>query len=386
MSGRSELIPVTLAAAFTCGVVLSLANHLRLPLARRLGGGETAAGRLGLLANLVLVPAAFFGGYAVDVWGVEWVLIGGALLAALAVAGLALGQRFAAAAVALSLVGAAGATLGAAANVLMPPAFFPDRPVVAANLGNVFVVLGMLAAPVLGDVLLERVGFRRTAGLFALVCLAPALAAALTVAPAFPAAAAARPELPLEDHLLWAAALAFLLYGPLENMLTVWAPSYLTGLGNSERRAAWLMTGFWVAYLAGRFLTALGLQHGPPRPGVEAGSLVVLVLVAAVALGNLAGTTTRGAAAGYLLLAGLCLGPTFPTLVGLVFERYPGERGTLFGLMFAAGGLGSAVFVPLLGAYARRVTVQRAMRLPTVVALALAAAALVLTLLLPPRR
>jgi fucose permease len=244
----------------------------------------------------------------------------------------------------------------------------------------------MLIAPVLGDVLLERVGFRRTAGLFALVCLAPALAAALTVASAFPPAAAVRPEVPLEDHLFWAAAVAFLLYGPLENMLIVWAPSYLSGLGHSERRAAWLMTGFWVAFLAGRLLSAGLLQRGPLRPGLEAGAVVVLALLTAVALGNLAGTTNRGGAIGYLLLAGLCLGPVFPTLMGLVFERYPGERGTAFGLMFAAGGLGSALFVPLLGVYARRVTIQRAMRLPTMVALALAAAALVLGLSLPARR
>lgn len=387
MLARSELLAVTVAGAFTSGLILALAHSLRIPLARRLGVSENRAGQLTFVVSLALVPAAVGSGLAIDCWGVEWVLVGGSLLAALAVAGLALSQRFPAALAVSVLLGIAGASLGTAASVLMPAALAPDRPVVALNLGSIAFVLGLLVAPVFGELLLDRVGFRRTVGLFALVALAPALAASLTVAEAFPVAAPGAAILLLDDHLLWSAGLALFLYGPLEGVLGAWAPAYLTDLGHSERRAGWLLTSFWVAFIAGRLLAGVVWQRGQLHPGLEAGVLVGLILAAAVALGHLAGTSKGGGTAGSLLLCGLCLGPVFPTIVGLAFERSPlDQRGTLFGLLLACGGLGSVLVVPVLNAYARRATVQRAMRLPALIALLLAAATLVLALLVPSHR
>ena len=294
MLARSELIPVTIAGAFVSGLVLALAHSLRVPLARRLGLSETQSRRLPRFAGMGLVPAAVLAGVAIDRIGVEWVLVAGSLAAALAVAGLALSQRYPAALGVAALLGAAAAMLAVAANVLMPVAAGAVGPVVAVNLGNVFFVLGLLAAPVLGDVLLGRLGFRRTAGLFALFCLTPALAAAQATAELPPSAAA---SVALDHPLLVAACLTFLLYGPLEGVLGLWTSSYLEGLGYSERRAAWLVTAFWLAFVGGRLLTALALQSGTAPPAVEAGGLVVLVLVTAAALGNLAGTTNRTGAA-----------------------------------------------------------------------------------------
>jgi hypothetical protein len=54
--------------------------------------------------------------------------------------------------------------------------------------------------------------------------------------------------------------------------------------------------------------------------------------------------------------------------------------------MFALGSFGNLLLPPLIGAYARRTTVQRAMRIPMILALIVALAAFVLTLYLPLSR
>jgi hypothetical protein len=50
--------------------------------------------------------------------------------------------------------------------------------------------------------------------------------------------------------------------------------------------------------------------------------------------------------------------------------------------MFALGSAGSLILAPLIGSYARRHSVRTALRIPTLVALLLAAATLVLGLTL----
>jgi fucose permease len=382
MSAHYELVPVTVAGAFTCGTLLALTNAVRLPLARRLGVSEARSRLLPSLVQLGLVPALLLSGLLVDRWGAEWVLIVGALLASLSVAGLALAQRFTTSLITVALLGAGGAAMGVAANVLMPRAFDPAKPVLAVNLGHVFLVLGVLASPLLCDALLDRLGFRQTMGLLALFCLVPAAAASLTEVTAYPPVPATEPSLPLEDHLFWAAGLVFLLYGPLECMLAGWLTPHLTELGCSPRRSAWLMTGFWLALLASRLLVAVVLQHGPSRPGAEAAALAILALAAGVIIGNLAGTISRSAATWGVLMLGVCLGPVLPTLIGLVFERFPLERGSVYGALAALSALGGVVLLPLIDAAARRGTAQRALRWPMVTALGVAAGALVFALML----
>jgi len=123
-------------------------------------------------------------------------------------------------------------------------------------------------------------------------------------------------------------------------------------------------------------------------PAAEPWVVVGLALLAAVALGNMTGAPGRGGAAWGLLLLGLFFGPIFPTLVAILLNTFPeGQHGTAYGAMFALGASGSLVVPPLIGAYARKYTVQKALGPTTVVALLLAAAALVLGLwlrVLPP--
>jgi fucose permease len=180
---------------------------------------------------------------------------------------------------------------------------------------------------------------------------------------------------------LWLTGLVLLLYGPLEGSIGTWATTYLTELGYRERRAALLLSGFWLAFLAARLLAAVLQQKGVLHAHSEVWLILALSLVAAVALGNLAGTHRRGNAGFGLLLVGAAFGPIFPTLVGYLFNHFhPYDHGSAYGAMFAIGATGSLFLPPLIGAYARRTSVRTSLRIPTVVALLLAAVSLVLAL------
>ncbi len=386
MTARYELIPVTITATFTCGVLLALAPGIRAPLAKRLGIAAGPSLFLPLVFRLALVPGLLVAGLMIDYWGVQWVLVLGSLLGALAVAGLALGQRYPLALAAAALVAAAAAATGAAGFVLMPAAFFPEKPVVALNLGGIFLVLGLLAGPMLCAVLLERLAFRRTMGLLALFCLVPALTSALTVAEAFPSAARPlAPALPLDDAVFWTLGLGFLLYGPLEQLLATRTAPYLSGFGCSARRTGWLVSGFWLAFLGSRLLAAMLFQPGPLRSGTEAWSLFGVIVAATVLLGNLAGTTARSFATSGILMLGFCLGPVLPTLLGLAFEHFPNEPGGVCGALFALAALSSVTQLPLTEDSARRVEAERTLRGPLVLALLLGAVSLALGLVFASR-
>jgi fucose permease len=110
---------------------------------------------------------------------------------------------------------------------------------------------------------------------------------------------------------------------------------------------------------------------------------VVAALLAAVVLGNLAGAAGRNSTAVALVVLGFVLGPIFPTLLGLVFSRFPEERGTAWGSVFALGSLGALLLAPVVGAAAQRKSVQVALRVPMLLALLLTAVSLVFALMVP---
>jgi hypothetical protein len=104
-------------------------------------------------------------------------------------------------------------------------------------------------------------------------------------------------------------------------------------------------------------------------------------LLAAVILGNMAGAEHRRRPGFGLILLGLLLGPVLPTLLGMVFRQVaPSGQGTAYGLVLAAGFLGSLLLAPLLHLRTRP-PLQAALRVPIFLALLVTAAALVVGLM-----
>ncbi len=377
----TTLQATTISAAFVFGMILALLGSLKLALAKRLNLGEGRVGGLLSALNAAVVPLMLLAGCLIDTLGAPVVLIVGSLATALAVASLGLKPTYGRAFGSLLLAGLGGAGVGTAALVLMPHAFFGvDRLASASiNLGCVFIALGALVTPVLSDVLIRLLEFRRTAGVLAVLCLAPAVLAALpNQFQGVPTRGVDLASL-AGNADVWLLGLVFLFYAPLEGALGVWTTTYLTDLGESAAAAAWVLSAFWTAFLASRLLTAM-LLHWAAAPSVEPLLLAALGVGAAAVIGNLVGNANRSSARVSLVLLGFLLGPVFPTLVSLTFRSAPESPGTAYGMVFAVGSLGGLLIAPLVGARARRTGVQAALRIPMVLALALSASALVFCL------
>jgi fucose permease len=388
MTGLSSVAAVTCAAAFVFGMVLALLGSLKLRLAERLQIGEARVGGLISALNLALIPMMLLSGILIDALTVRLVLIVGSLVTAAAVFSLTLRRSYPAALASVLLVGVGAACLSTASVVLMPGAFgfHQDELAASFNLGNVFFALGALITPTLADLLLRTLDFRKTVAALALLCLVPALVAAVSFTEPTRAFDASEQQaglaVVLGDARIWWTGLVFLLYAPLEFAVSTWGTTYLTSdLAYGERRAAWAMSFFWLAFLASRVLMTVLMQESWLGEAWAKPLLFVLALAAAAAVGNLAGAAGRPHAAWGLVLLGLALGPIFPTLIAVAVAPFPGKRGTAYGAMFAVGSLGSLFLAPLIGAFARGKTVRRALHLLAILSLLLVVATLALCLL-----
>ncbi|HVS34007.1 MAG TPA: MFS transporter [Gemmataceae bacterium] len=371
----------TISAAFVFGMMLALLGSLKLALAKRLNLGEGQVGFLLAALNAAVIPLMLAAGLLIDLVGVRIILIDGSLATAAAVATLGMRKTFGRAFGSLLLAGLGCAAVNMAAILLMPRAFFGvDRLASASiDLGCVFMALGALVTPMLSDVLVRLVEFRRTAVVLAVVCLTPAVLAA------WPGQSWDLPrqtidlgELLLNGNL-WLIGLLFLFYAPLESSLSVWATTYLTELGQTPAGATWALSGFWAAFLGSRLLAAMWLHWA--AASVEVWLLIAAGALAAGVLGNLIGTGSRAAARFQLVSLGFLLGPVFPSLVGLIFHIEPAPpTGTAYGLVFALGSLGSLALAPLVGARARRSSFQGALAIPLALAGALTVTALVIVM------
>ena len=124
----------------------------------------------------------------------------------------------------------------------------------------------------------------------------------------------------------------------------------------------------------------VALQHDSvARPALVAGEAVdgeladgdaVRVLAMAgccvlVTLGIVRSRTANGMCL-MVVLAGLILGPIFPTLIAILLSNVdPSLHGRAVGIFFCIGGIGWTVIPMMIGAYAQRTTVQRAFVIAT---------------------
>ena len=288
--------------------------------------------------------------------------------------------------VAVLLLSAGWSALVNVLNVLMQPAFGGTQ-TFAMNLGNFFFGLGAFLTPLIIAYLLYRAGYSRALLALGGLALATGLLAmgvdfeALTprgVEGANPGVGAL-----LRDPIMWLTALALLFYAPMEATMAAWATTYLGEKGMSEGRAATVLSGFWLAFMCSRLATAIGVATFPLPSGGDTTLIIALSILCVLVWTGAVLSPGRGMAAVMVILAGLVFGPTFPTIIGVLMGHVnesisPVLGGRAVGLFFAIGGIGWSVIPILIGAYARKTSVQRSFLIAVVAAVGLTVAALAL--------
>lgn len=373
------------AALLVSGMGVALLGSVKLPLASRLRIDEAQVGGLVSLFGFVMIPVIFAAGFLTDLTdqlGPRVVFLSGCLLMALSLGVLALARSYGLALSAVVLLSGGWSLLINAGNVLTPPAFHADihgMPY-ATNLANVFFGLGAFLTPLAAAFLVRRTSLPAALALLGGLALVPAALApgvdfAALVSPAGTALGPSLGAL-LADPVLWLCGLALFCYGPLEASMGAWSTTYLGERGVRAGIAAGLLSGFWLAFMLSRLATAFWLPAGR-------GPLLILVL-ALLCVGMLLGvvfSSQATTAMALVLAAGFLFGPIFPTLLAVLLGHFPqAVHGRVVGLLFAIGGIGWTTLPLLIGAYARRTSVQRGFSIAVAPAVGLCVIALILTL------
>jgi fucose permease len=379
MFGPQALVLTAVCGTLLVGLLQTLPNALRLPLAKQLGREEGKAGGLAWAFPLSLAPAFLVSGYLVDRLGVQIGLGLGSLATAVGLASLGLSRGYRPAVGAAALTGAAVALLATATAALLPDAVKPYPPTTAANLGYFLVGLSALVTAGLVPLLERRLGIRRALLVLALICLIPTALAGLAPKGDFPEAPPSGEAVTvLLDPRLWLAGLVLFLYQPLEAIVTTWGPAYLGETGRSPRGVSWVLLGFWIAFLLGRLGMALA------SPVIVPWVLLILLFFAAAIIGNLSGMFHATGGTLGLLLLGICLGPIFPSLIGVIWEAEElGQHAALtFGVVLMVGSCSNLILLPLVERLVHRQPVRRTMRQAVLGLLMVTAPMLVLCLVL----
>lgn len=384
MAGMQTVTVATIGGALVFGMTLALFGRLKSAVAQRQAVSFVASSHREMRAlHIVLIPLVLLSGVLLDLYGARTILVVGSVMLSVGLVALSLRTTYPHVLIAILLAAFGASAVGTASTVLMLRAFFvPEETSASLNLGYVFIALGALLTPVVTDILLETINPRRTLSVFALLSLMPAF---LGVLPSWEhGLVAERPgnlATLLAEPAPWFAAFVLFFYVPLEASISLWTFALLNERRQDERAAAGLLYGFWGAFLASRLLAAFVLHIEYLTDWWDRCLIVAMPLLAAVLLGNLTGASPRERPRTGLILLGLLLGPVLPTLLGLIFRAAPDEKGTTYGLAFAAGSLGSLLLAKFMTPLSASRSPLSALRLPIFLALLVSATALVLGLI-----
>jgi len=371
------LQPMMVAALLLGGMGVAILGSVKVPLARHLQIDEGKVGGLVSVFGFALIPVNLTAGFLTDFLGRHAVLLAGSVIYSVSLMVLSRAGRYFAALLGVLLLSAGWSLLINASNVLTKAAFPSESTAYSTNLANVFFGLGAFLTPLLVNLLVRVLSLRLALLLLGLAAVRPGV---LSFGAVFPepittaaATASDRTSSLILNPYLWLLGFALFFYGPLEASLGAWTTTYLGEKGYKESAAANWLSVFWLAFMTSRLIAAFAM-----KPGYEATLVLVLAIASVLVLADMV-ARGRSMAALSILLAGLAFGPIFPTLIALLLDHFAeAVQGRAVGLFFAIGGIGWTMIPILIGAYARRTSVQRGFIVAVGAALGLCGVALAL--------
>jgi fucose permease len=364
------------------GMGIALLGSIKVAMARKLRIDEARIGGLLSTFGFTLIPVILTAGFFSDLVGRQPVTIVGSIIFTASLVVLAQATAYWMLVTGVLLLSAAWGTLINVVNPLSLVAFGGSQ-AYALNLGCFIFGIGSFVTPMGTTLLINKVGLQKALLLLAGVVSVNVI---LGCGAIFPSASpvqlqplgalAANPGLGtlLSDGVMWFCALALFFYMPAESTMAGWATTYVTDKGMKESSASALLSGFWLAYTAARLIAALAVPKG-----AETTVILVLSLVSFLAWVAVVMCHGRGLAAVLVVTVGLLFGPIYPTLVAVLLGHFdPSLHGRAIGLFFTLGGLGCTALPMMIGAYAKRTSVQRGFTLAAASTAGLALVALLL--------
>lgn len=351
------------------GMCYAILGAIKLPLADRLNMDEAKVGGLVSSFGFMVGPIILAAGFLADALGRKGVIVGGAVVVALALILLSRTRRYGVAVLAVAMLSAGWAAMINVANVLMYLAY--DNVFMATNQLDGLFGLGAFVTPALVVLLLRKFGFTWGLSLVGSTAAIPAIFAIfvhMEAAPGGdPAAAAGFGEL-IKDPVMWLCGLSLMFWAPLESATAAWTTTFVTKLSpagedpeRSKRIAGFTLSGFWLGFMGSRLIAAV-IYHFAHVAEVETARYahIVIAILAAMAMTTLVLSRSRKLTIGAILFAGLIMGPFFPNLMALLLSHFPVEvHGRAVGLLFAGASIGWTVIPIVIGAVAKKTSIHR---------------------------
>jgi fucose permease len=375
-------IPVMTAfsGVFALWVMFSILGSIKLKLAEQLNIDDAQVGRL--ISALMFSSMIFLLliGPLTDLLGFKLIALVGFGAGAVCVWMLASATTFNTAFIACLLLGGAAMCVNTVGNTLGPNVLFGgENPAAASNLLNVFFGIGAFITPLIVVALLKTMGYKATVGLIGAILLVPITYTIMgTTFPDPPEGFRITQALSLLTRGgVLAGGLSLFFYISLEITLAGFITTYLKSHDISDEKAGTTLSGFWIALMAARLITALTVGAG-----VFVYVVPVLAFVSMLSIGAMVVAKTAGAGIIATLVTGLAIGPIFPTLVGVTFSKTE-VSGSVFGIIFAIGLLGGILVPSLIGKYAAKMDIRQSLRILVVMAAGLIVMSAILGFVIP---
>jgi fucose permease len=260
-------------------------------------------------------------------------------------------------------------------NTLLPVVLFDGKdPARASNFGCGFVGLGFVLVPLMIGTFMNDLGLSYTVSV-SVVGVGTLIFAVVAFLPKYPQVSTGFSLVKALDLvrkpavLIAAAALAC--YIGLEWTMNNWTKPLMTelyettGSTNAVRNASLVLMLFGFAMAVGRFATSA--LKNVSAMGVKIIAAMSIISIPAIII--LVKASSPGLAIFAVLVIGLAFAPMFPTIVGVTFNKFePSVYGSVFGIIFSIGLLGSMILPKLVGYLSKGKTIQQSLPIAAVIA------------------
>lgn len=331
----------------TFGIVLTTLGAVLPNVVERFGIDKAQAGSLFLLMTFGILAGSLVFGPMVDRYGYKGMLLLATLMIAIGLETMAFANSLAILRISILLIGFGGGIVNGGTNSLVAD-ISSEAKSASLNLLGVFFGIGAVGVPFLLATMGGSTSNQSIIAVVGALVLIPFLIIAVTPFPApkqsqgFPIAAAGRLA---GDPLLLLLGMMLFLESGMEITVGGWTSTFVNEeLAVAQKTALIVLSLYWMGMMLARLALGTILRHVPP----------VRVLYVCLSVGFIGAITllmthsVQVAGLGVFML-GIGFAATFPTVLGIVGDRYAQLSGTAFSMVITMALLGGMLLPWLTG-------------------------------------